>query len=175
VFKDSNQPPHHLLQNVNYSRSACKCRQGLSKRKQNGAVEGYLGWRRGGVASGGGVVVVMEGLRWPARLLLLPPLPPLFFISFSFLFPLLCSLVSLVLRSPPFFISPFSVPFLSFPPFVFIGKTEGGKTPYYPCPRGTWPTRPLCGRPEPPKGYVPFLLPPRGKQVGRLCRCLFEV
>jgi len=35
--------------------------------------------------------------------------------------------------------------------------------------------RPLCSRPEPPKGYVPSILPPRGKQVGMLCRCLFEV
>ena len=62
------------------------------------------------------------------------------------------------------------------PPSVFIGKTEGGgKTPYYPYPRGTWPGRPLYSRPEPPKGYVPFLLPPRGKQVGRLSRRLFEV
>jgi len=101
-----------------------------------------------------------------------------FFLSFSFLFSpfsSLCSLLSRVLSSlssfVPFFFSPFSVPFLNFPPSVFIGKTEGGgKTPYYPCPRGTWPGRPLCSRPEPPKGYVPFLLPPHGKQVGRLCR-----
>ena len=38
--------------------------------------------------------------------------------------------------------------------------------------RETWLGRPLCCRPEPPKGYIPFLLPPRGKQVG--CRRLFE-
>jgi len=31
VYKHSNQPPHHLLQNVNYSRSACKCRQGAEQ------------------------------------------------------------------------------------------------------------------------------------------------
>jgi len=48
VHQHSNQPLHHLLQNVNYSRSACKCRQGLSKRKQNGAAWGYLGRRRCG-------------------------------------------------------------------------------------------------------------------------------
>jgi len=97
------------------------------------------------------------------------------FLSFFLLFPLsvLSSLVFSRLSRPsfPFFFSPFSVPFLNFPPSVFIGKTEGGgKTPYYPCPRGTWPGRPLCSRPERPKGYVPFLLPPHGKQVGRLCR-----
>jgi hypothetical protein len=33
----------------------------------------------------------------------------------------------------------------------------------------------MCSRPEPPKGYVPFILPPHGKQVGMLCRHLFEV
>ena len=188
MYNHRNQPPYHLQQNVNNSRSACKCRQGLSKRKQNGAARGYLGWRRGGAAGGGGVVVAVEGLRWPVGLLILLPLPPLFFLSFSFLFSpfsSLGSLLSYVLLSlssflPPLFfffffllfLSPFSVP----PPSVFIGKTEGGgKTPYCPCPRGTWLGRPLCGRPEPPKGYVPFLLPPRGKQVGRLSRRLFEV
>jgi len=185
VYKHSNQPPHHLLQNVNYSRSACKCRQGLSKRKQNGAARGYLGWRRGGAAGGGGVVVAVEGLRWPVGLLILLPLPPLFFLSFFLLFPLsvLSSLMFSCLSRPsflPFFFSFFSFfcPLFQFPPpSVFIGKTEGGggKTPYCPCPRGTWLGRPLCGRPEPPKGYVPFLLPPRGKQVGRLCCRLFEV
>jgi len=39
---------------MNYSRSACKCGQGLSKRKKNGAAGGYLGWRR----CGGAVVAV---------------------------------------------------------------------------------------------------------------------
>jgi hypothetical protein len=75
---------------VNYSRSACKCRQGLSKKKQTGATGGYLGWRRGGAAGGGSGVVAMEGLRWPAELLLPLPLLPLFFLFLSFLllFPL---------------------------------------------------------------------------------------
>jgi hypothetical protein len=75
---------------VNYSHSACKCRQGLSKKKQTGATGGYLGWRRGGAAGGGSGVVAMEGLRWPAELLLPLPLPPLFFLFLSFLllFPL---------------------------------------------------------------------------------------
>jgi len=67
VHQHSNQPLHHLLQNVNYSRSACKCRQGLSKRKQNGAAGGYLGrqrcgavrccWRRWCCCRGGGTAV----------------------------------------------------------------------------------------------------------------------
>jgi hypothetical protein len=58
---------------------------GLSKKKQNGAAGGYLGWHRGGAADGGGAVVAVEGLRWPAELLLPLPLPPLFFfLLFSF-------------------------------------------------------------------------------------------
>ena len=35
----SNQPPHHLLQNVNYSCSACKCRQGWARRNKTGQQE----------------------------------------------------------------------------------------------------------------------------------------
>jgi hypothetical protein len=158
VYKHSNQLPHHLLQNVNYSCSACKSRQGLSKRKQNGAARGYLGWRRGGAAGGSSVVVTVEGLQWPAGLLLFLPLHPLFF-SFVFSpFSSLGSLLFCVLSS----LSSFVAPFFSFfgllsqlPPSVFIGKTEGGRTPYYPCPRGTWPGRPRCSHPEPPKGTSP--------------------
>jgi len=119
----SNQPPHHLLQNVNYSRSACKCRQGLSKKKQTGATGGYLGWRRGGAAGGGSGVVAMEGLRWPAELLLPLPLPPLFFLFLSFLllFPLsfLSSLVFSRL-SLFFFFSVFFLLSLSLTLFFFF-------------------------------------------------------
>jgi len=84
----------------------------MSKRKQNRATGGYLGWRRGSATSSGSVVVAVEGLRWPARLLLLLALPPLFFsfLFFSFFLsrfsPLLCSLI---LRSPFFsFFGPLS-------------------------------------------------------------------
>jgi len=41
---------------MNYSHSACKYRQGLSKREINGAAGGYLGWRRGSAAGGGGAI-----------------------------------------------------------------------------------------------------------------------
>ena len=61
VHQHSNQPLDHLLQNVNYSRSACKCRQGLSK-ETTGQREVTWG--------GGGAIVAVEGLRWPAVLLL---------------------------------------------------------------------------------------------------------
>ena len=98
----------------------------------------------------------------------------LFFLYFFFSFSLsvFCSFYCLFFFSLSF---PFSVPFFSAPPSVFIGKTKGGKTPYHPCPRGTWRGRPLCSRSELPKGYIPLLLPPCGKQVGMLCWRLFKV
>jgi hypothetical protein len=43
VHKHSNQPLPHLLQNVNYSHSTCKWRQGQSKKEINRATGGYLG------------------------------------------------------------------------------------------------------------------------------------
>jgi len=94
----------------------------------------------------------------------------LFFLSLGFLF----SSLSLFFFSLSLFL--FLSLFSQLPPFVFIGKTKGGgKTPYYPCPRGTWAGRPSCSRPELPKGYVPFFPPSRGKQVGMLCQRLFEI
>jgi len=54
VHKHSNQPLPHLLQNVNYSRSACKWRQGRSKKKINRAAGGTWGWCSLSVAISGG-------------------------------------------------------------------------------------------------------------------------
>jgi len=45
---------------MNYSHFACKYRQGLSKREINGAAGGYLGWRRGSAAGGGGAIVAVD-------------------------------------------------------------------------------------------------------------------
>jgi len=112
---------------------------------------------------------------------LYPYYASLFFLSiplFSFLF-FLCFFFSFLsfsrffvlftISSSSFFLFSFFCPFfLSFPPSLFIGKTEGAKTPYYPCPRGTWAGRPLCSRPEQPKGYVPFLLRPHRDVVSRV-------
>ena len=85
-----------------------------------------------------------------------------FFFSFSPLFSLLSSALYLSLGLSVSLFPLFSV--LFFFPFPCFYRQKQG--------RETWLGRPLCCRPEPPKGYVPFLLPPRGKQVG--CRRLFE-
>ena len=103
--------------------------------------------------------------RWPA-------VCSVFFFSLSFLcfslfsvssslvfsfgvFPLLCSLSSLLLSR--FVLSldllSSSIFFLLLPCF------------YRQKIRETWLGRPLCCHPKPPKGYIPSILPPRGKQV----------
>jgi len=105
-----------------------------------------------------------------------------FFLSFSFLFSpfsSLCSLLSRVLSSlssfVPFFFSPFSVPFLNFPPSVFIGKTEGGGRP------PTTPVQGVRGRgghcaaaPNGPRGTSPSFFHHMVSKWGG-CVGLFEV
>ena len=51
--------------------------------------------------------------------------------------------------SPSFF-------FLASPPFVFIGKTRGGKTPTTPAKGVGWSGRPLCSRPRTALGVHPL-------------------
>ena len=85
---------------------------------------------RCGAAGGGGAVVAVEGLRWPAELLLLLPLPPLFFSllfffrssdhspASSFLFFSFGPLPSPLVFSSPLFFSLVFFSFLFF--FVFL-------------------------------------------------------
>ena len=101
------------------------------------------------------------------------------FLSFFLLFPLsvLSSLVFSRLSRPsfPFFFSPFSVPFLNFPPSVFIGKTEGGGRP------PTTPVQGVRGRgghcaaaPNRPRGTSPSFFHHMVSKWGG-CVGLFEV
>jgi len=120
-------------------------------------------------ATGGGA----GGSRWPAVLFSFSLSPLCFFVLFStsfffffffilpplsFLFSFFCSLsfcfLSSFFRRPPRFFFPFT---------CFYRQKQG---------KGTWLGRPLCCRPKQPKGYVPSILPPRGKHVG--CRRLLE-
>jgi len=144
VHQHSNQPLDHLLQNVNYSCSACKCKQGLSK-ETTGQQEVTWG-------GDGSSVVAVEGLRWPAELLLLLPLPPLFFVLFCFFFFFFFSSVfslysslsifffaSVLLLS--FFFFPPSSPFLLRLPCIYrkTGETHGwGVLPPLYRPSNTW-------------------------------------
>ena len=74
-----------------------------------------------------------------------------FLLCFSLLFSFgLQLLPSSVMLLPPLF------SFLLLPPFVFIGKTRGGKTPTTPAKGVGWSGRPLCSRPRTALGVHPL-------------------
>jgi len=131
---------------MNNSHSACKYRQGLSKREINGAAGGYLGWRRGSAAGGGGAIVAVD----------FPSILPLCFFFSSLSLSSVFSFSSLLLLFIFSFFFSFDLPplFCSLSPFilvspVFIGKKHGRERS----------GRPLCCRPMTARGGTspPFL------------------
>ena len=91
-----------------------------------------------------------------------------FFSSSIFLFFFLSVLSSFPLLFCSFLFLPSALSL----PCIYRQKIEGRALLPLPS-RGTrigWPGRPHAAAPEPSKGYVPSIFPPRGKQVGSFCQ-----
>jgi len=113
--------------------------------------------------------------RWlQVAVLLLLSSASLFFFLFFLCYSLLFSF-GLQLLPSSVLLFPFAPPSALSLPCIYRQKNRGRDSPTTPIQ--SWFRGRVAGAAtvQPPKGYVPSIFPPRGKQVGRFCRHLFKL